>query len=168
MDVFEQVVGEIHAKLADKGHKVPHGFGNLSLAKHDAPPRIVWIETGGQFVNSQKTGGPEGNQYTAQARVQIWIWHETYEKTRTLMHALLEAIRATVFGPNLHFDAAGWEVPTQVEGRWLQGAWQLFVLNANLRFPVLIESGVQTVTIQAHQGTIEAEEYDVTIQGPPA
>ncbi len=97
-DLLESVIAEVHTELAViHGSEVPYTIGKLKRDEHTAPPRIAWVETGGQ-IETSRMGGTIG---TDVARFSVAVWNTDVEQARNLFHNLIRAIRNAAYGPNM-------------------------------------------------------------------
>jgi hypothetical protein len=187
MFVLEQIISDIYdAYEALPGGREPIGrsldgrplMGNLDVAAHGAPPRVVWTLTQGSYGDAKIIGGPEGAHYQALATYAISIWQKDLETCWAVMVDLLAAMRSTVYGPNL--GAQNFIATTEREGRHDQDG-ELLILTVVLSVPIPIVGTVpeDQVELASHESNIklgnEAAVLDdsyveietVVIDGPP-
>jgi hypothetical protein len=187
MFILEEIIGAIYDSYETlPGGREPIGrdesrrpfMGNLDVAAHGAPPRVVWTLTNGSFGDSKLNGGPEGAHYQALATFAISIWQKDLETCWAVMVDLLAAMRSTVYGPNL--GAQNFIATTEREGRHDHDG-ELLVLTVVLSVPIPIVGTVPETQVElaSHESNIslgnEAAVLDdsyveietVVIDGPP-
>jgi hypothetical protein len=139
--------------------KVRYGIGNLYQDKNSRPPRICWIEQGGQCDPGQMSEFEEPTIGTDIVQIVIEIWGETLEQCRSFFNLLRVATRNVMLGPNVVFTA--WSANTQIEGKNLD-AGEVFLVQCQIKIPVPAEAPGETqyVVAEAHEHSTHIGESD--------
>lgn len=171
MDRIETIVRDIMTRFdvlnAATGPAEPMRF-DIGALRADfpagsIPPRMWWVETGGDAVEARILGGAGATLGDFWANFTIFIHHEKVEWARDAMMNLMSAARASCDGPNVRFTR--YDFPSQTDGRWIMKGGQLLVLLMSFRWsvPVAGVPGVTQVQLLSYQSDAGINAGDVSI-----
>lgn len=155
------VVDEFRSVLADPNVGVL--FGRAELVRHERPPRIVFVPSGGPIgatteIGRRDIGGQSTRSIHERAlKCEIYCWGRTFSEAETLLENTVVALRRTALA-SYELGAESWITETDDGQADLQyGA--VVMLEAVLYLPVVdalkkVDSGVTDMSVLNIPGTI--------------
>jgi hypothetical protein len=131
-------------------------------AQHASPPRIEWVEQGGdieQDTGVTQTGGTGGDIGTDEVSFDVTIWTANKRDCRRLRNELLRAIRAVMDGPGYETSTYTWVPDANTKlGRKM-------TLPIVLRFPIPreLESGADGSS-PGDYALVELQTFTATVE----
>lgn len=144
---LDSVLQEIREELGLQEER--QAIGKVEKFHQSAPPRIEWVEEGGEINQDAPrfTGGIDGQIAIDACAFDVTLWHRTKAECRTLLHDLVRACREVCEGPNVSFGPYEWIGDANANhGRKL-------VLQVTFHLPIYETPSVQTATVQHHDHT---------------
>lgn len=149
--LIEEIRVALDALVANTEHPTTTNFpaerwsvGKLKKDHLTTPPRIDWVEKGGQFEQPKTSGANAGSILLDAANYEVTIWHTSAENCRATMHNLYLASRDVAGSVNVTFGRYEFVEDANIKlGRKLK-------LAVTLRLTVSSEV-VPTVEIEDHE-----------------
>ncbi len=127
-------------------------------AQHAAPPRIEWVELGGDvdLESTNFTGGHDGDIGIDAIRFQATIWAANKRGCRKLRNELMRSTQNVVEGPNCLFGRYEW----LADANAALGRKMVFALTLRLPIPFDVARGDTTGDFEL----AELQSYATTVQ----
>jgi hypothetical protein len=100
---FEDVQARLGTTLGALGEKLPNmGLGENAKFKHETPPRIVWVPTGGPVSKPKQAGGDQRSNprqlWLRALQLEARIWHADIKQTEGLANHMVAAMHEALSG----------------------------------------------------------------------
>lgn len=101
--VFEDTQARLTTIVVGLGEKIPNmGLGENAKFKHESPPRIVWVPTGGAVGKANQAGGNQRSNprqlWLRSLQVQARIWHVDIAQVENLANHMIAAMTEGLSG----------------------------------------------------------------------
>jgi hypothetical protein len=166
VDPGEELIEAVREKMDElTGGQWPQdrfARGKLEKDQHDRPPRISWVEVGGeirtdgpQLLAGVASGDPrDASIATDFARYQVAIWHDSVENCRRTLHLVYLAVRKAALGPNIRFGGYEW----MQDGHTKAGRKLVFEMQVHLPVPAEV---LPTAPVAAHEHEVSVNDEAV-------
>ena len=96
--LFAELEQGLTATFEAAGQKITFGIGAKEIARHDAPPRIIWVPADAQHSATEKSRTNPRQVLTRDVGIVAHCWGEDLDATEALVHALLYQRHKSTWG----------------------------------------------------------------------